>query len=93
MSSGTMVLQPIPCVPGYSQLYGVVELSFGRSVREKVGEAHSKSMPSRSSLSAKLMMVCTDAVRFFASATAVEKKREPVQPPTETNAFTPFRER
>lgn len=54
MSSGTMVLQPIPCVPGYSQLYGVVELSFGRSVREKVGEAHSKSMPSRSSFERKV---------------------------------------
>lgn len=51
-------------------------------------ETYSKSIPSNLYFWTKFDNVLTNAVRFFAEPTAVERKREPVQPPTEIEADT-----
>jgi len=55
-------------------------------------DTHSKSRPSREFLVANSIKALAKAVRFSGVATEEEKYREPVHPPTETNALTFFDE-
>jgi hypothetical protein len=48
---------------------------------EKAVKSHSKSIPSRSYFCTICRTVCTNAVRLVAELTAVEKNRDPDQPP------------
>jgi len=84
-SFGDIVLQPTPWRLGYSQLRNRIK----RVILERMGKmTHSNSIPSSSYLEARLTTDLTNAVRFSAVATAVEKYWEPVQPPIDNRALT-----
>jgi len=51
---------------------------------------YSKLRPSNLYFVAKSVTVLTNAVLFVADPTLVEKYREPVQPPIDTRALTPY---
>ena len=79
----------MPAEFGYSQLHekqSICELSGA------LQKTHSKSRPSSELLSAKSIKAVAKAVRFSGVATEEEKNREPVHPPTESNAETFFDE-
>ncbi len=78
-----MVLHPIPCLLGYSQLKSV-GMILSKVISRTGGRTHSKSTPSRSYLVIMLLMTLTNSVRFSFVATEELKYTEPVQPPTET---------
>lgn len=83
-----MALQPMPWVPGYSQLTSSVsEPSREHSFASEDG-SYSKSNPSRLYFWARPTTLLTKAVRLAALPTFVEKCKEPVQPPTDNIAVT-----
>lgn len=102
-SEPLLVLHPIPSPLGYSQLYDCTKRKPKKERRARGNgqlaseddliceggeEAYSKSRPSRPYVDTMLKSELTKAVRFVSSPTAVEKNREPPQPPTERIALT-----
>ena len=96
-----MVLQPTPWRLGYSQLLDDELINEQSRLAQLVAaggplkhnsnnRTYSKSIPSRLYFSAVLIMAFTNAVRFSAEPTLDEKNTEPVHPPIESEAFTPY---
>ena len=85
--SAETTLQPMPWVPGYSQLEDACQPRA--YALENNRRTHSKSRPSRLYWETRLITVFTNAVLFASVATAVENHCEPVQPPMVNSALTP----
>ena len=101
VSLSEMVLQPTPWRLGYSQLLDDELINEQSRLAQLVAaggplkhnsnnRTYSKSIPSRLYFSAVLIMAFTNAVRFSAEPTLDENNTEPVHPPIESEAFTPY---
>ena len=89
-SEEEMVLQPMPWRLGYSQLNRQKYMYQSYEAKGWKGETHSKSIPSRLYFCTIFETAATNAVRLLAEANPEENHRDPVQPPIERLALTPY---